>query len=403
MRRIAFYITLALCVSGMQACGKMNDEETPQKPGTENTDNKEDNKEDNKNEEVDKTDWQSVADLSSSSLLDFYWNKEKNFFNYYPGKPDTPAEDWHYWPQAHAMDVIIDAYVRTEDAKWKNYFSLWHEGVKQKSGGGYFNDFVDDMEWICLTMIRLYECTKEQKYMDTAVSLWNKIKSNWNTQGGGGVAWKQSQQWSKNACSNGPAGIIAARMYQLNGQKKEDLEWAQKIYEWQSNTLVNIQTGAVYDNLNAQTGEIQKNWIFTYNQGTYMGMAHELYRITGQDFYLTQANKAASYCINNLIDKTNNVLKDEGNGDGGLFKGIFVRYFTKLLLEEDLKESDRERYLAFFNNNAKVLYEKGRSAENLYSSNWTKPGDWSNDMPTQVSGCMMIEAKAWYEKVKASE
>lgn len=95
------------------------------------------------------------------------------------------------------------------------------------------------------------------------------------------------------------------------------------------------QTGAVYDNINAKTGAITK-WLFTYNQGTYLGMAHELYKITGEVQYLDGACKAADYYIQNLIDKKNNILKDEGTKDGGLFKGIFIRYFVKLILEEDI-------------------------------------------------------------------
>ncbi len=392
MKKTALYVFMLLTALALPCCGSSDDDpKAPEDPDTPDKPNVE--------KPVDNIDWQKAANLSSSTLLDYYWNKDKNFFNYYPSKPDTDKEAWHYWPQAHAMDVIIDAYVRTGDSKWKNYFSAWHEGVKQKSGGSYYNDFVDDMEWICLTMIRLFECTKEQKYMDTADLLWKKIKENWNNQGGGGIAWKQSQQWSKNSCSNGPAGIIAARMYQLNGEKKEDKQWAEKIYEWQSSHLVDLQTGAVYDNLNAQTGEIQKNWIFTYNQGTYMGMAHELYKLSdgSRSDYLQMAVKAANYCINKLTN--NGILKSEGKGDGGLFKGIFVRYFVKLLQEKDLSDNDRKKFLEFFNNNAKTLYEKGRNtSSNLYSDDWTKPGDWSYDMPCQVSGCMMIEAKAIYEK-----
>ncbi len=393
MKRIALYASLLF--TSLLCCGCDSGVGTgapTQKPGNNN----------GEEPPVEETlDWQKIADLSSGTMLDYYWNKDRNFFNYYPSKADTPAEDWHYWPQAHAMDVIIDAYVRTGDAKWKGYFSLWHEGVKQKSGGSYFNDFVDDMEWICLTMLRLYECTKEQKYMDTAELLWNKIKENWNTQGGGGIAWKQSQQWSKNACSNGPAGIIATRMYELNGQKKEDLQWAEKIYEWQSSKLVDIQTGAVWDNLDARSGAVQKDWIFTYNQGTYLGMAHGLYRITGgsRSDYLEMAVKAAEYAMNKLT--VNGILKSEGMGDGGLFKGIFIRYFAKLIQEEDLRADKREKFQEFLDKNAETLYYSGTNkSNNLYSDDWTKPGDWDNDMPCQVSACMLIEAKALYEKNK---
>jgi predicted alpha-1,6-mannanase (GH76 family) len=390
LHHLSFYALLAL-MPLFQSCGSSNSD--PDIPDTPTPPSKPDVEEPT-------TDWQDQAAKSTQSFVDIYWNKDKNFFNYYPGKADTEKEAWHYWPQAHAMDVLIDAYIRTGDKKWKTYFDQWYVGVKQKSGGSYFNDFVDDMEWICLTMIRLYENTRETKYLDTAKSLWDKINSNWNTQGGGGIAWKQSQPWSKNSCSNGPAGIIAARLYQLEGNKS-DLEWAQKIYNWQSNNLVNTQTGAVYDNLNAQTGEVKSDWIFTYNQGTYIGMSYELYKITGEEFYLTFASKVATYCINNLIDQKNKILKDEGNGDGGLFKGIFMRYFVQLMLEKNLPDSDRSCFITFFNNNAEVLKEKGTGDKYLYSTSWATPGTWDNDMPTQVSGCTMIEAKAFYERAIA--
>lgn len=111
-------LLIGLLTFGIEGCSSSSDE--PEKPEEQKPN---DNNDNNKEEET-KVDWQKVANLSSSSLLDFYWNKQKNFFNYYPSKADTPAEDWHYWPQAHAMDVLIDAYIRTQDNKWKEYFSL---------------------------------------------------------------------------------------------------------------------------------------------------------------------------------------------------------------------------------------------------------------------------------------
>ena len=392
MRKITFFTVLALLSLSMVCCNSSDDEPiidpVPEVPDT------------SKEDEI-CAHWQKEASNSTLALVNEFWNKDKKFFNTYAGKADTSAQDWCYWPQAHAMDVIIDAYIRTENKTWKGYFDAWYEGVKQKSGGSYFNDFVDDMEWICLTMIRLYEQTGDKKFINTAQSLWDRIKANWNdTYSGGGIAWKQSQPASKNACSNGPAGIIAARMYQLNGKKQTDLDWAKKIYDWQTEKLVNAGTGAVYDHIvNHDTGE-RKDWFFTYNQGTYMGMAHELYNITGEKKYLDMAVLAANYCITNLIDKKNNILKDEGaRGDGALFKAVFVRYFVKLVLEEDLSKSHKERFVAFFNNNATVLNEQGTSRDYLYNGHWASPGDrYNNDLGAQVSGCTMIEAKALYER-----
>ncbi|WP_262708472.1 MULTISPECIES: hypothetical protein [Bacteroides] len=40
----------------------------------------------------DVTDWQEMADQSSSALINFYWNNNKSYFNYYPAKADTPSE-----------------------------------------------------------------------------------------------------------------------------------------------------------------------------------------------------------------------------------------------------------------------------------------------------------------------
>lgn len=391
MRKIAFLIACAVLTVGFVACSSTDEEPTDVvNPPAQN--------------EEDETlkYWKSEANNSTVAFVKHFWNKDKKFFNSYAGKADTSAQDWCYWPQAHAMDVVIDAYVRSKNSSWKSYFDAWYVGVKQKSGGSYYNDFVDDMEWICLTMIRLYEHTSEKKYINTAQELWDEIKRNWNEEySGGGIAWKRSQPWSKNSCSNGPAGIIAARMYKLNGKKQEDLDWAKKIYEWQTAKLVDTSTGKVYDHItNHDTGE-RMDWIFTYNQGTYMGMAHELYTLTGEPKYLKMANKAATYCINNLIDKNNNILKDEGTGDGGLFKAVFVRYFVKLLLEEDLDRGDFNVYSRFFDNNAKILNEKGTGDDYHYGPHWaTAPVDSRYDLNTQTSACTMIEAKAYYEMNK---
>ena len=73
---------------------------------------------------------------------------------------------------------------------------------------------------------------------------------------------------------------------------------------------------------------------------------------------------------------------------------------VKLVLEEDLSKSQRERYVEFFNNNAEVLNTQGTTKTYLYNGHWASPGDrYGNDLGAQVIGCTMIEAKAYYEKV----
>jgi len=114
--------------------------------------------------------------------------------------------------------------------------------------------------------------------------------------------------------------------------------------------------------------------------------------------------KAADYTLTNLVDSSDGLLKDEGNGDGGLFKGIFIRYFTQLILNPDISKADRTRYVAFIKFNAETLWRYGTDKQRLlFGTYWkTKPGDVT-DLPTQLSGCMLIEAAALLEIEKICE
>ena len=341
-------------------------------------------------------DWNAAADSSSMALINQFWNPTDHYFNY---GSDGSLLDFHYWPNAHAMDVIIDAYVRTNDAKYKAYFDQWYAGVKVKNGNTYYNDFYDDMEWNALTMLRLYDITKDEKYLTTVKQLWADIETGWNDKAGGGIAWVKYQLYSKNACSNGPAAIIAARLYQLTKDETYK-QWALDIYDWEKNTLYNQSTGAVYDNINGDTGAVA-DFSLTYNQGTFIGAAVELYKITGNVVYINDAQKAANFTIIKLIDTSNNILRDEGNGDNGLFKGIFMRYFLQLILTDGVDPSFKNKYVTFFNNNADVLWRKGCYKENLlFGTSWNNPPVGATQLTSQASACMMIEAKALFEKSK---
>lgn len=366
-----FYAILLLGTFAFQGC-----EDDEENPAIDNGD--------------EKINWNETAGKSSKTLANLFWNASGNYFNYSSaGNPD-----FHYWPQAHALDVLTDAYQRTEDNFYKNYFDQWFEGVYIKNGNTFRNDYYDDMEWIALALLRTYQATGDTKYKEAVLQVWEYIKEGWNDNAGGGITWKRGEP-SKNACSNGPACILAARLYQEFGDEK-DKEWATRIYSWLRNTLVNMNIGMVYDHINYQTGEIQTNWIFTYNQGTFVGSAIELYKIFGEKAYLNDAVKVADYTTSALA--ANSILKDEGTGDGGLFKGIFIRYFTDLICQEHLEPSDRKRYILFLKHNAETLWNEGTTKPAiLFGPDWrTSPGS-STGLTEQLSGCMLMEAVALLE------
>ena len=346
---------------------------------------------DNNNDDKTEIKWNDAANKSSNALITSFWNNGGQYFN----TDNSGNTTFQYWPNAHGLDVLIDAYLRTNDNSYKSYFDKWYVGVKSKNGNSWKNEYYDDMEWNALALLRAYKATNDTKYKDASLELWGYIKEGWNDNAGGGITWKKGMEYSKNACSNGPAAILAARLYQEFGNE-DDKEWAFKIYNWQKSTLVNLNTGAVWDNINSNSGEIKKDWVFTYNQGTYIGAA-VLHKITNEKSYLIDASLAADYTLSSLVE--NSVLKSEGTGDGGLFKGIFIRYFTQLIIQGRLDKPVRDRYLQFINFNAETLWINGTNTQGiLFGPNWRmKPGS-STGLTEQLSGCMLIESMAFLQK-----
>jgi predicted alpha-1,6-mannanase (GH76 family) len=164
-------------------------------------------------------------------------------------------------------------------------------------------------------------------------------------------------------------------------------------------TLVDPTTGVVYDGINRnQDGKID-NWVFTYNQGLFIGSAVELYNITKDAMYMQDAIRTANNLIADPDLEVGGVLKSEGQGDGGLFKGVAVRYLTLLAELGDLDATDKAKYLNFLQKNAQTLYIKGIARPSMMiSPDWTQQPSGSTDLTTQLSGMIIIEAAA---KLKA--
>ena len=113
--------------------------------------------------------------------------------------------------------------------------------------------------------------------------------------------------------------------------------------------------------------------MITVLKGKAFDTAYELYKITKEVSYLKDARKAANFGISNsdMIDTGNNLLRDEGDGDGGLFKGIFMRYYVQLIMEPGLEPAYKKKFITFFNNNAETLWRKGiNKLDLLYSTSW---------------------------------
>jgi len=331
-------------------------------------------------------DWAKGADSAQKALNTQFWSVDEKYYN----QNNDGNKGFNYWWNAHALDVLVDGYNRTKDPSYTAKMDALLDGMYKKNGNKWTNNFYDDMEWMALASLRAYDATKDTKYKDLTDLLWTAIKGGWTTVNGGGIMWEKNSPSSKNACSNGPAIILACRLYKLNGNAG-DLDWAKKIYNWQRASLVEAARGVVWDGY----GNSNETAIYTYNQGTWLGGALELYTITKDNQCIKDAIRNANYVMNDLQKfSPNGVLKGENTGDGGLFKGIFIRYFTQLVLLGDLDTYTKSLYLKYLKNNGESLLGKAtRLPEYVFSPDWSSsPTSAKLDCSVELSAIMLLEA-----------
>jgi Predicted glycosyl hydrolase len=335
--------------------------------------------------EKEPTIYNQYADEAVTNLIANYWNSGAKIF--YDGYPSKKGGAFNYWWYAHAVDLLADVYIRTQNAEYLTYVDDTIDSIIARNNK-ITNDYFDDMEWMAIAILRLYDETKDDKYLNYAQILWKDIQRGWNDKMGGGIAWRKGQLDYKNTPANAPAAILAARLYKVTNDEA-DLEWAVKIYTFQKDNLVDPATGQVWDGINREgNGKIDKNWNFTYCHGVYIGAGVEMYNITGDATYLNDAVKTTEYALGKFIDK-NGVFSAEGDGDGGLFKGILIRYLGELykILPEmtQIKET--------INKNVDILRENGTNNVGNFTNNFNKApaDDTGSDLSTQLSGCMLFE------------
>lgn len=202
----------------------------------------------------------------------------------------------------------------------------------------------DDQMWIIRELIRAYHNTKVAKYLNRAEELTRYVLDGWdctlkpNGEEYGGITWGPGYT-SKHACSNSPIISPLVWLYEIyangeladNGQDyyelnaegvrvavhktKADyyLDFAKKIYAWQRKTLINSSRGVYYDGIWASTGDITTHTVdgveyrdhvnsnanpqgtyHTYNTGTMISGAADLYRVTKDEYYLEELETTAT-------------------------------------------------------------------------------------------------------------
>ena len=330
------------------------------------------------------------ANSAFGHFMDTYWNAStRTFYSQsdhrpWPGGKSTAP----MWWVAQAWEIVMDDYQRTRTTWDRQLIDDIYDGWIAFHGG-FSSNYNDDRGWWALGATRAYDLTGEPRFLSTAVQLADDQWRYWDSTFGGGLWWRRSVRDQKNVATNAPAAMTNANLFRLTGRARFKTR-AAALFSWVDG---NLRSGGRLDD----RWELPSNRVvvdFTYNYGTYIGAALDLYSITGNHGYVDSATSLADSAMSRLA--SNGVLHDEGTGDGGGFKGIFVRNLEALaaMPADAITGSKAQTYASFVSRNAGVAWYY-RTSSRLWSGNWaTHPPAGPIEVLADTSAVSLFEAEA---------
>jgi predicted alpha-1,6-mannanase (GH76 family) len=305
------------------------------------------------------------ADAAFSALNKVYWDAGTRFFH----KEEDGETQADFWLEAQLWDTVMDQYDRTRSESVKQQINDLYDGFMAQYPDWTRNKFNDDIMWWAVGCTRAYRITREDRYLKQAKASFDFVYRTFCDDTLGGGIWWSSDRRSKNSCIVGPAVIAAVRLSELLSDASY-LDKAKSLYQWQKSTLTD-GSGKVFDSIRSDAGRDTNRlatFSLTYNQGTYIGASVLLYLKTQDAVYLAEAKKTADWTRSNLCTGPDRILKSEKQGDGGAFKGIFVRYMKLLVRDCGCKE-----YLPWMQANADTAWRHRRASDNIMGYDWSVP------------------------------
>lgn len=350
-------------------------------------------------------DYSGRADTLEYVLTNQFLNSSRGTFYAIPRTYANYASEstYIYWQQAHALDVIIYAYQRivdTNDSRVRNFkriMQLWYNNHANnwyhKNGDetGFYNEYTDDMCWICLTLLHISEALDDDTYASTARTVFDQYILPRGSRNGNGLfslPWKDDGS-GPNACTNAPGCLLAAKLYDRYGDESY-LQVAKDLYAWQANEM---KTKLNND------GRVEEPPL-SYTQGTFGEAARWLYHLTGEQEYMSMASKVLYFAISSTRCTYRGLLRDEGSSmDQSIFKAVLIPYLVNYVLDESATIAYQKRFITFLQKNANTLWENldlstyPRTFCNYY---WGEPVDPSKvpSMGAMVSGASLMENTA---------
>lgn len=235
---------------------------------------------------------------------------------------------WHYWWQAHLIDLAVDAAEREATPRRRRRVVRLTRTHRIRNLSGWTNNYYDDMAWLGLALER----AQRHLFVDHRggiADLEAALFAAWQPDRGGGLPWRRRDNFF-NTPANGPAGILLARTGKM---------WrAQEIADWIDETLKDPDTGLIFDGI--RNGEIERA-IYSYCQGVVLGLETDLAIRIGDDRHRKRVHALVDAVDLELADSS--IITGGGGGDGGLFNGILARYLATVATSLPVRDVDDER------------------------------------------------------------
>ncbi|RFU36447.1 glycosyl hydrolase [Actinomadura logoneensis] len=319
------------------------------------------------------------------------------FYDRESGRWD-PEAPW--WQSGNALQALLDYMDRTGDrrlmaaaentvARQRAPLPWWPEG-----GGEFRADSTDDTGWWALAMVRMYDLTRDRRYLGIAELDADYIRRYWDDTCGGGVWWDIPGRSYKNAISVELYFSLLASLHNRIPGDRVYLTRAREAWTWFRRSGMINDANLVNDGLTTQSGGCANNGgtTWTYNQGVVLGGLSELYKATHDRSLLVEARRIADAVVNSPRLSPDGILTEpceaagSCNADQAAFKGIFVR---------NLAELDRvlpgRPYRGYLRRQAASLYAHGSDGHDRYGLSWSGPFDRA-DISRQESAVSLLTA-----------
>lgn len=342
---------------------------------------------------------------------------------------------WHYWWQAHYLDCLVDAAHRNTTKTRRRRINDTIRGIRLRNIDPLTkNRYYDDKAWLALALGRAADLKKVSAPKRLA-PLQSNIAGGLDPQLGV-LPWREGETFM-NVPSNGPGAIMLARMGRIDE--------ARHIVDWIYDHLIDDR-GLIMDGVRMRMdGPEIVRMVYPYCQGVVLGACleialalrertgrtdieleridtvHEAELVHDMMTYVTRIRGLVQAVASYLATPAGVLNQDTGDGDGGLFKGILVRYLAEVAVrlpgDSPANRATKKLAARLVTASAESVWEHRLEVDGLpiFGTDWTEdarlPYNYGfgqttlgekvgiirvaeRDLSVQLSGWILLEAVA---------